>query len=60
MFRLLKNFYNDETGIETMEVALFAGFIALVFAAFGPFIRTALETIFTNVQSRLEDAATGG
>lgn len=55
----LKRFIRDERGIESVEWALILGIIVLaaVMAAIGA--KTAMSTIFGNMEENLQTAATG-
>ena len=57
MKKMLRNLIIDETGQGLVEYALIVGLIALVAVAAITLSGTSLDTIWTNISGKLEDAA---
>lgn len=57
MFSMMKqwlvNLYQDEEGASAIEYALIVAMVALVLVTLMPGMRTALTTVFTNIQNAL-------
>ena len=57
---LVKRFLKDEQGLETVEWAVVAGVIVIGVIAFMTTLKEKIGTVFTNLGTELDDAATGG
>ena len=53
----LIRFFKDEEGVTAIEYGLIAAFIAIAIIVFLPSIRTALSTIFSEIESALTEGA---
>jgi len=60
MKSLLARFVKDESGATAIEYGLIAAFISLVITATGPDIKDALGAVFTDIETKLSDAAPSG
>lgn len=54
--RTLKRLITDEEGQGLVEYSLILGVIAIAIIVFGPFIKTAITNIWSNVNDGLQDA----
>jgi pilus assembly protein Flp/PilA len=57
MKNLIARFVRDEQGQDLIEYALLAGFISLAVVTAVTNVGTALNTLYGNVQSKVNDAA---
>ncbi len=57
MFEGIKRFAREEDGAAGIEYALLLAFVALCMVTAGPLIKTAVTTIWTNIQTALTAAA---
>lgn len=55
---LLKRLIREEEGQSVVEYSLILAVIAIAIIAFGPTIKSAIETIWGNINTALGDAAT--
>ncbi len=62
MRNMLRQFWNDDSGVTAMEYGLIAGLIALVIVTAVTNAGVALNGIFTTIQTKLDaaNAAAGG
>ncbi len=57
MKNLIAQFVRDEQGQDLIEYALLAGFISLAVVAAVTNVGTALDTLYDNVETKIDDAA---
>ena len=55
--RLLNNFFRDEQGQDLIEYALMAGFVAVAAGAVMPSVASSISTIFSEISSVMNVAA---
>jgi len=60
MKRLIAQFVRDEQGQDLIEYALLAGFIALAVVTVVTNIGTSLNTLYTNVNTNVDNASKAG
>ena len=58
MKNLIARFVRDEQGQDLIEYALLAGFISLAVVGAVTLVGTSLNTLYTNVQTQVDEAAT--
>ena len=58
MKNLIARFVRDEQGQDLIEYALLAGFISLAVVTAVTNVGTSLNTLYDNVQTQVDDAAT--
>ena len=58
MKNLIARFVRDEQGQDLIEYALLAGFISLAVVTAVTNVGTALNTLYGNVETQIDDAAT--
>ncbi len=54
---LIARFVRDEQGQDLIEYALLAGFISLAVVAAVTNVGTSLDTLYDNVETKIDDAA---
>ena len=57
MKNLIARFVRDEQGLDLIEYALLAGFISLAVVTAVTNVGTSLNTLYQNVDSKVDDAA---